>query len=176
LATLLAHAPDAGLLQQLARLGGDASPLGLAHVALAEAASLATVEKVSREYFNLFIGIGRGELLPYGSYYLAGFLHERPLARLRGDLATLGIERAAGNPEPEDHAATLCEVMAGLIRGDFDAEPGAEAAFFGKHIEPWFERLFEDLVRAEHAEFYRAVGVLGRVFIGIERDAFALPG
>lgn len=176
LAALLMRAPDAELLRQLSRLSGDASPLGMAHLALAEAAGRSTAEKVSREYFDLFIGIGRGELLPYGSYYLAGFLHERPLARLRGDLAWLGIERTDHNPEPEDHAATLCEVMAGLIRGEFAAEPGAEREFFGKHIEPWFERLFDDLVRAERAVFYRAVGVLGRVFIGIERDALALPG
>ncbi len=117
LAALLARAPDAALLKQLSELRGDASPLGMAHVALAEAASAANVEAVEREYFDLFIGIGRGELLPYGSYYLTGFLHERPLARLRGDLIALGIERVEGNIEPEDHAAMLCEIMAGLIGG-----------------------------------------------------------
>src|SRR5437868_499898 len=82
LAVLLARAPDADMLGRLARLRGDATPLGLAHVALAEAAATTTVERAEREYFNLFIGIGRGELLPYGSYYLTGFLNERPLARL----------------------------------------------------------------------------------------------
>src|SRR5262249_25402942 len=89
LAPLLSRTPDAALLERLARLRADASPLGLAHAALAEAAAAAHVETIEREFFNLFIGIGRGELLPYGSYYLAGFLHERPLARLRGDLAEL---------------------------------------------------------------------------------------
>jgi DNA-binding transcriptional regulator YdaS (Cro superfamily) len=83
LSVLLARAPDAALLARLAQLRGDASPLGLTHAALAEAASRAEVERVGREYFDLFIGIGRGELLPYGSYYLSGFLHERPLARRR---------------------------------------------------------------------------------------------
>src|SRR5581483_2585663 len=85
LATLLIRAPDARLLEKLAALRGDASPLGVAHAALAQAASETTVERVEREYFDLFIGLGRGELLPYGSYYLTGFLHERPLARLRAD-------------------------------------------------------------------------------------------
>src|SRR5215510_3779222 len=78
LAALLARAPDAGLLERLARLRGDPSPLGVAHAALAEAAQT-DAGKVQREYFDLFIGLGRGELLPYGSYYLTGFLHERPL-------------------------------------------------------------------------------------------------
>ena len=94
LSALLARAPDRALLERLATLRGDASPLGLAHAALAEAASRTTSERVEREYFDLFIGLGRGELLPYGSYYLTGFLHERPLARLRTDLDKLGIERA----------------------------------------------------------------------------------
>src|SRR5260370_14040692 len=96
LSVLLARAPDAALLARLAELRGDASPLGLAHAALSEAASGADVERVEREYFDLFIGLGRGELLPYGSYYLSGFLHERPLARLRAHLNRLGIERAVG--------------------------------------------------------------------------------
>src|SRR6266481_6488195 len=111
LATVLGRAPDADLLRRLAELCGDPSPLGVAHAALAEAASRATRESVEREYFDLFIGLGRGELLPYGSYYLTGFLHERPLARLRESLAGLGIERTAGQAEPEDHAAILCEIM-----------------------------------------------------------------
>src|SRR5436190_17280338 len=93
LATLLARAPDAKLLESLTGLRGDPTPLGVAHAALAQAASETTVERVEREYFNLFIGLGRGELLPYASYYLTGFLHERPLARLRADLGPLGIER-----------------------------------------------------------------------------------
>ena len=113
LAALLVRAPDAGLLDRLAQLRGDASPLGLAHSSLAQAAADTNADRVEHEYFNLFIGVGRGELLPYGSYYLTGFLHERPLARLRSDLNDLGVERAAGVVEPEDHVAILCEVMAG---------------------------------------------------------------
>ena len=74
----------------------------------------ADAAKVEREYFDLFIGIGRGELLPYGSYYLSGFLQERPLARLRDDLAKIGIERSEGVVEPEDHAGILCEIMSGI--------------------------------------------------------------
>jgi len=174
LAALLARAPDAALLKRLAGLRGDASPIGVAHVALAEAASRTTVEQVEREFFNLFIGIGRGELMPYGSYYLTGFLHERPLARLREDLNLLGIERIEGNAEPEDHAATLCEIMAGLAGGRFGAHAGGDQEIFEKHMAPWIGRFFSDLERAETADFYRSVGTIGRLLVDIETEAFAL--
>src|SRR6266581_3444432 len=137
LATLLARAPDQGLLDRIAGLHGDASPLGLAHVALAEAARQSSAERAEREFFGLFIGLGRGELLPYGSYYLTGFLHERPLARLRESLVQWGIERAAGQSEPEDHAGMLCEVMAGLAGRRLPAPVGAERALFEQHLLPW---------------------------------------
>jgi TorA maturation chaperone TorD len=175
LSALLARAPDADLLGRLAQLRGDASPIGLAHAALGAAAAEADPRRVEREYFNLFIGLGRGELLPYGSYYLTGFLHERPLARLREHLAQLGIERIEGHAEPEDHAATLCEIMAGLISGELAAPAGAEHELFNRHLAPWIGRFFADLERAESADFYRRIGALGRVFIEIETEAFALP-
>jgi TorA maturation chaperone TorD len=175
LAALLARAPDAGLLARLAELRGDASPLGVAHVALAQTASSTTVERVEREFFDLFIGLGRGEFLPYGSYYLTGFLHDRPLARLREDLRQLGIARAEGQVEPEDHVAILCEIMAGLASGRFSAPAGADRQIFEKHLAPWIGRFFTDLERAETADFYRWIGTLGRVFMAIETEAFALP-
>ena len=175
LSALLARAPDADLLSRLAQLTGDASPLGIAHIELAEAAARTNVERVEREYFDLFIGLGRGELMPYGSYYLTGFVYERPLARLRGDLAELGIEREEGNYEPEDHAATLCEIMAALAGGRFPATEGAERKIFENHMQPWIGRLFADLEQAEAANFYRRVGAVGRLFTEIETEAFALP-
>lgn len=174
LAALLRAAPSQDLLDRLAQLQGDASPIGMAHVALGEAAAKTTAEMAEREYFDLFIGIGRGELLPYGSYYLTGFLHERPLARLREDLNILGIERSTGVSDPEDHAAILCEIMAGLITRKFPSEAGADRKFFEKHMAPWIGRFFKDLERAEGAKFYRAVGQLGREFMDIESEAFAL--
>ena len=173
LATLLASAPSRALLERLAQLQVDTTSIGRAHAALAESASRAIATKVEREYFDLFVGVGRGELLPYASYYLAGFLNERPLSRLRDDLAVLGIERVEGNSEPEDHAATLCEIMAGFASGRFPASPAAQRAFFEKHVSRWMRRLFADLEKAEGATFYRAVGTLGRVFLEIESEAFA---
>ena len=174
LALVLARAPDADLLGRLATVRGDASPLGLAHAALAEAAAGASTERVEREFFDLFIGIGRGELLPYASYYLTGFLHQRPLARVRADLERLGVERAAGHAEPEDHAALLCDAMAGLAGRRFQAEPGADRDFFEKHLAPWIGRFFADLEEARAAQFYRHVGRIGRVFVAVETEAFTL--
>ncbi len=174
LSALLARAPDAELLKRLSGLRGDATPLGMAHIALAQAASEANAATIDREFFDLFIGIGRGELMPYGSFYLTGFLHERPLARLREDLGQLGIERIEGNAEPEDHAATLCEIMAGIVGGRFGAAPGADQRIFERHLAPWLGRFFADLEGAEAARFYRSVGAIGRVFMDIETEAFAL--
>jgi TorA maturation chaperone TorD len=175
LAALLARTPGADLLNRLAELRGDPSPLGVAHAALADAASRARPERVEREFFDLFIGLGRGELMPYGSYYLTGFLYERPLARLRADLAKLGIERAEGNVEPEDHVAILCEIMSGIAGGRFPGPKDADRELFERHLAPWIGRFFIDLENAEAADFYRRVGTLGRVFIEIETEAFALP-
>jgi len=176
LASLLARAPNRDLLTRVSALKGDATPLGLAHIVLAEAAATIDPDAVSREYFDLFVGLARGEFLPYASYYLTGFLYERPLARVREDFQRLGIEATEGQTEPEDHIATLCEVMAGLADGQFEAEAGTDRQFFERHLKPWAARLFADLETAKAAQFYRAVGALGRLFMEIEAEAFAMDG
>jgi TorA maturation chaperone TorD len=175
LGRLLGGAPDAALIAELRRLCPVPGELGQAYAALAAAAASATPESTEREYFDLFIGVGRGEILPYASYYLTGFLHERPLADLRGDLAQLGIERAEGVAEPEDHIAFLCETYAGLLAGAFSAGPEEAAPFFARHIRPWAARLFADLEKAQAASFYRGVGRLGHVAVEIEAAAADLP-
>ena len=174
LALLLGRTPNAELLARLAGLEGDASPLGQAHAALAQAAAASDPAALEREFFDLFIGIGRGELIPYASYYLTGFLHERPLAGVREDMAALGIERAEHVHDPEDHLAILCEIMAGLASGRFDAGPAAGRQFFCRHLEPWAERFFRDLEQAASTPFYRSVGRVGRLFMAIEARAFAM--
>jgi TorA maturation chaperone TorD len=174
LALLLGKAPNVDTLGRVARLKGDATDLGFAHIELATAAADASDQAVSREFFNLFIGVGRGELVPYGSYYLTGFLHERPLARVREDLLRLGIERSDTVSEPEDHIAILCEVMAGLAGGAFDAGFAEQAKFFERHLNPWAARLFADLELSQSAAFYRTVGRVGRIFMELESEAFAL--
>ena len=120
---------------------------------MAGAAAETDAAAVAREYFDLFIGVGRGELLPYGSYYLTGFLHERPLARLRADLVDLGVERVEGQCEPEDHAAIICEIIAGLVAGEFIAPVERQRRIFDRHLAPWMARFFVDLEAAKAAEF-----------------------
>jgi TorA maturation chaperone TorD len=178
LSFLLWKAPEAKSLARLASLRGDATPIGRAHFDLSLAAGDADPVAVGREFFDLFIGVSRGEVMPYASYYLTGLLHERPLARIREDFLRIGIERETGICEPEDHLAVLCDVMAGLIRGDYGDGadcPVSDRDFFERHLSRWAASCFGDMERAHCAGFYRRVGALGRLFIEIEREAFALP-
>lgn len=174
LAQLLSREPNEQLVQILRGLEGDKSELGQGIKALAAAARGTTVETAKQEYFDLFVGLGQGELLPYASYYLTGFLHEKPLARLRGDMAKLKIARADDVTEPEDHIAALCEMMAGLITGSFGApaELAVQREFFDTHIGCWAPRFFEDLQAAQAAVLYMPVGTIGRLFLAIESQAF----
>ncbi len=176
LARFLAAPPDAELLDLAATFEGDESDLGQALRTLASLAARVTPAAAADEYHELFIGLGRGELLPYASYYLTGFLNDRPLAKLRVDMQRLGIARAEEVKEPEDHIAALCEMMAGLITGAFGVRmdlPG-QKAFFDAHLGPWAEQFFEDLEGAKSAALYSPIGRLGRVFMGIERTAFQM--
>jgi len=93
---------------------------------------------------------------------------------LRETLQQLGIERAAGHSEPEDHAALICEIMAGLVGGDIVGPVGADREFFEKHLAPWIGRFFVDLEKAKSVDFYARVGSLGRIFVDVETEAFAL--
>jgi TorA maturation chaperone TorD len=175
ISALLARAPDGKLLHRLAQLPGDPSPLGRAHADLAQAAGRSQAATVEREYFDLFVGLGRGELLPYASFYRTGFLHGNALVRLRRDLAELGLQRSPDIAEPEDHAAILCELMSGLARRQWPAPPEAERELFEVHLAPWIGHFFADLERAKAAQFYRSVGALGRAYIEIEAEAFTRP-
>jgi TorA maturation chaperone TorD len=174
LATLLLRCPDAEMLSRLAGLRGDESPLGLAHAALGKAAARTDAGTAAREYFALFIGLGRGELMPYASHYLTGFVHGRPLANLRQSLHRIGIERVEAQTEPEDHAAILLEIMAGLANGEMGAPPGTDREIFDNYLAPWIERFFSDVEKSASVDFYSAVGTLGRVFIEIETQSFLI--
>jgi TorA maturation chaperone TorD len=174
LSTLLLRSPDTELLQRLEHLRCDDSALGRAHQALAECARRTDAARTAREFFTLFVGVGRGELMPYASYYLTGFHHGRPLAKLRQDLLRLGIERAAGQSEPEDHAGILLETMAALAGATIPVARGVDRSFFDEHVATWMGRFFSDLECASAAHFYAAVGKLGSAFVAIERQGFEL--
>jgi TorA maturation chaperone TorD len=175
LAALLMHSPDAGMLGRLAELRGDGSPLGLAHASLAQAAARTHADITAREHFALFVGLGRGELMPYASHYLTGFLHGRPLANLRQALRRLGVERVETQTEPEDHAAILLEIMAGLASGEIAAPPGTERDIFDNYLAPWIASFFSDLEKSASMDFYAVVGTLGRTFMEIEIQGFLIP-
>jgi len=176
LGVLLSGPPTGELLHGLASLQGDDTPLGSASKKLAALAERTKPQDAEREYNNLFIGISRGELLPYASYYLTGFLNEKPLADLRSDLMARGIKASEDIKEPEDHISTLCEIMAGIIAGDFECDSGlaSQKAFFDAHLAKWAALFFTDLEKAQTAIFYTPVGSLGRAFMEVEADAFAL--
>jgi TorA maturation chaperone TorD len=175
LSLLLATEPTRDTLNLVAGLSGDSTALGQAYAALARTAAEADSDAVAREFFELFVGVGRGELLPYASFYITGFLNERPLAMLRADLAALGVTRAPGHHDPEDHIAFLCEVMADMAAGRV-ASQGAvtEQALFQRHLAPWAAQFFDDLAIAPSARFYRPLAEVGRIWIDIDARAFAL--
>ncbi|MDX1653770.1 MAG: molecular chaperone TorD family protein [Candidatus Competibacteraceae bacterium] len=178
LATLLRQAPDRELLQRLAAIDpGPQRPSGSmaeAWAQLAEAARRGNPGELRQEHFELFIGIGRGELVPFGCWYLTGFLMEKPLAELRQDLKLMAFQRREGVREPEDHAAALCETMS-LIIQDGVLAFGIQQRFFQKHIHPWMGRFFNDLQHCPRADFYRAVGTLGANLMAVEQRYLA-PG
>ena len=176
LGLILSAPPDELLLAQTAGLTGDDTDLGQAITRLADCARTTTPQQAEREFNKLFIGLGRGELLPYASFYLTGFLHEKPLAVLRSDLSARRIERAANVYEPEDNIATLMEVMGGLIVGRFSTPSTIEdqKLFYNRHIAPWASHFYADLETAKTAMLYSAVGSVGKAFMQIEREAFRL--
>ncbi len=177
LASLLRAPPSRESLDVVAGIeGDDETDLGRCLRTLGVTAAKTTLAQASDEYHILFIGLTRGELLPYASYYLTGFLHEKPLARLRGDMAKLGIERSEGIKEPEDHIAAVCEMMRGMITGEFGApvDLARQQEFFDAHLGSWAPKFFQDLEAAKAASLYMPVGTIGRLFMAVERQAFAM--
>ncbi len=176
IAALLRDVPNEQTLQQISafeEVGVDEDEMLLAMSSLGLAAQAVDRETISKEFHDLFIGIGRGELVPYGSWYLTGYLMEQPLSTLRDDLAELGIERDAKIKEPEDHIALLCEVMAILIGDATDLE--TQTRFFEKHLGSWCEKFFKDLETADSASFYRSVGRFGSAFVSIDKHYLNMP-
>ena len=176
LGVLLAGPPQQSLLDQCAGLEGDETELGQAISAMSRVARAMKPRAVESEFNALFIGLGRGELLPYASYYLTGFLNEKPLAQLRNDMTAQRITRAPNVYEPEDNIASLMEMMAGMITGRFGAPASIEAqkTFWNRHVGPWAGHFYSDLEAAKNSVFYASVGAVGHVFMEIEREGFRM--
>ena len=143
---------------------------------LVGAARACSDDAVADEFEALFGGVGKPEVWAYGSHYLSGFLNDKPLVRLRSDLAALGLGRDESRAETEDHIAYLCEVMRYLIAGDDVAVANLtqQQRFFATHLQPWADRLCDDLAAHPAARFYRAVAQFTRAFISVEAQGFDL--
>ena len=178
LASLLRKEPSDDLIAKVAQLNGDETPIGRASAVLAHLADTMDNGLIRNEYVEMFIGVGRGEILPFASYYLTGFLNDKPLANLRADMMEIGIVRVDGVKEPEDHIASLFDMMSGLIQGQFGKtfSIAEQAKFFNKHIEPWAGLLMRDIEAAKTVVFYAPVGTIGKTFLEIESAAFSMDG
>lgn len=175
LAALIRAEPPAELLQQVSRfadIDADAGDIEAAMAQLGRAAQKSTETEIGDEFFRVFIGLGRGELVPYGSWYQTGFLMEKPLGELRDDLKQLGFERDSSMHEPEDHVAALWEVMAMLIEEGRDLD--TQKQFFEKHLGGWIDRFNQDLATAKSATFYRAVARFAAALTDFERGYMSM--
>lgn len=133
-------------------------------------------EQVANEYDALFGGVGKPEVYLFGSFYLSGFLNEKPLAALRSDLAALGLARDEAMPETEDHFACVCEVMRYLIAGD-DVEVAnltQQQKFFSAHVQPWVPAMCEAISAHPKARFYAALAGFTAAFVSVEAQGFDL--
>ena len=178
LASLLRKEPSDELIDKVSQLEGDETPIGSACLTLAHLAKTLDNGLIRNEYVDIFIGVGRGEVLPFASYYLTGFLNDKPLANLRADMANIGVARVKGVKEPEDHIASLFDMMSGLIRGHYGKvfSIAEQADFFNKHIEPWAGLLMRDIEVAKTVVFFAPVGTIGKAFLEIESAAFSMDG
>ena len=176
LANLLRSEPSSELVNQLTKLESDDSPIGKSIKTLSKLASSLDLPTIRDEYVRIFIGVGRGEILPFASYYLTGFLKDKPLAKLRSDMKEIGIELAENVKEPEDHIASLFDMMSGLILGKFSKKfsIGEQRDFFNKHLAPWVDLLMRDIESSRIAVFYSPIGTIGREFMEIERSSFSM--
>ena len=184
LARMLHAAPDAPMLSSLAAAdaivaGQSGHPLDRAWERLVQAAGVMDEACVAEEFNALFISVGSPKINPYASLYMSGFINEKPLVALRDDLARLGLGRAPGQREMEDHLGALCEAMRLMIA----TGPGGamqpitlQQQFFDTHIAPWFRRCLQDIRSAPEANFYRLVADFAQAFFEVEAEAFALDG
>jgi TorA maturation chaperone TorD len=178
LAGLWLAPPDAALLQQFAVAITQAPESGALleepWQQLVAALRASSEAAAAAEHQALFQGVGKPEVFVYGSYYLAGFLNEKPLALLRTDLAALGLTADTSRGETEDHVACIFEVMRYLIAGDDVAVCNLEQQrrFFRAHVQPWVGDLCAAVQAHPRAETWRAVAAFTSVFVAVEAQAF----
>ena len=176
LANMIRTEPSQELLDSVKKLTGDDSSIGKSIKLISKLAATMHISEIQDEYVNLFVGVGRGELLPFASYYLTGFLNDKPLSKLRNNMNELGVVRIKEVKEPEDHVSSLFDIMSGMITGQFGKQYSIteQSNFFEKHLNSWIHLLMSDIESAKTAVFYAPIGSLGKEFINIEREAFRM--
>ena len=176
LANLLRAEPDENLVNQLTMLVSDDSPIGKSIKTLSKLTTSLDLPTIRDEYVRIFVGVGRGEILPFASYYLTGFLKDKPLAKLRQDMQKIGIKLEENVKEPEDHIASIFDMMSGLILGKFEKKYSIteQKDFFNKHLAPWVDLLMRDIESSKIAVFYSPIGTIGKEFMEIERASFSM--
>jgi len=176
IAALLRSSPDQALLDQVSNLAAvkrdDDDDLLIAMSSLGLSAKTFTPDRIEDEFHDLFIGLGKGEVVPYGSWYMTGFMMEKPLSDLREDLARLGYQKSDSVSEPEDHTAALFEVISMMISEGTDLS--VQRDFYQSHMASWVERFFIDLSDAKSSVFYKAVARFGSAFMAFENQYFSM--
>ena len=177
LAGLFYGPPSQDLLDAIAQMpsSGD-GVLQQAWNDLAATCEEAEAQKIRDEYESLFIGVGKPEIMLYASFYLSGFLMEKPLAALRDDLNALQLQRSESMPESEDHIAAVCEVMRFLILSDDPAQNSlaTQQQFFTTHVQPWAGEMCDAIMHHPQAVFYCEVAQLAKQFFEVEMQAFEM--
>lgn len=176
LAALFYAPPAPALLEAIAAAPTEteASSLQQSWAALSGFCKEKNADSVREEYDLLFVSVGKPDIILYGSYYLSGFMMEKPLAELRTELSRLGLQRVESVIESEDHIASLCEVMRYLIASDdpVNANVAAQKQFFSNHVQPWVLDLCAAIIDHPDAQFYRLVAQLAKDFFEVEIQAF----
>ena len=175
----LFYAPPQPALLEAIRLAPTEAPAAGAFLeepwrAFVGAARATADADVAAEYDALFGGVGKPEVYLFGSHYLAGFLNEKPLVRLRSDLDALGLARDEAMPETEDHFAYVCEVMRYLIAGDdvAIANLSRQREFFAAHVQPWAPQMCEAIAAHPRANFYAPLARFALAFLCVEAQGF----
>ncbi|MDM5147978.1 molecular chaperone TorD family protein [Candidatus Persebacteraceae bacterium Df01] len=175
LAAVLRAPPDLSLLNDIATLPKPEANDDCAKTLSALIVAATTDENLADDYHELFIGLGRGKVVPYGSWHITGSMMEKPLVLLRNDLDMLGITRQKNVVEPEDHAAVLCELMALLCAESRPDAFARQKKIFDAHLSKWIEIFFEDVSAQAASDFYRAAGNFGTALMHFEKRYFSMP-
>ena len=177
LASLFYRAPDARLLQAIAIAEPPVGVLAQSWGRLAEASNVVPEDALVEEYNAVFVGVGKPPVMLYGSFYMAGFMMEKPLAALRQNLAEMGFVRSNEARESEDHLAAICDVMRAMILGDIDTKPRSieiQRAFFLTHVKPWIFDCTRAISAYHESNFYQHVAAFAQAFFEVEGEAIEM--